>query len=751
MRLTRIVKGMRALLVAAMFLPLAGCFGTPGLEATLFAYQPIAVSSPEPIVVGDCSELLESLNERALRQAKVSLHQDYDRGVRPWWGWGDVAVEESADASGSDGGGGAPTRRAEVTGTNNQEAAVDEADLLKTDGRWTYVLDGNQLHILHSSDVGNLTGFAKVAVGQGWGSQLLLDTGDPDDESDDRLVVISRGGSDGSAAGDDMWWGSRGSTEILVLDLANRSNPDVVAQHIIEGDNVGARMVDGIAYIVVHAWEEHLGMRTWIEPTDQELKDRGMTWQDYWDQNERDRNKMRLEIAQAALEENERVAAALTLEDHLPSQQVLVDGQLQTVPYTQERCRSVLSAMDDTGRGTNTILALDPVSGAFADAQILSGYPIVYGATDALVLASASQEVWWMWAQPDLDESTNLHWFDLDGLNVSHRASGRVDGYVQDQFGLDVSEDTLRVVTTTGRWGRWWLAEPEPMANHLVVFGEEANVLVEQGRVGGIAPGERLWSARFTDDRAYLVTFEQIDPLWVIDLADPSNPTILGELEIPGVSTYIHPLGDDALLTIGLGPGPRGQGLDWSALQVSLFDIRDPTDPQLADVMRIAPPGGQGWSWSAALHEHKAFTYWDKLGMLAVPVASTSYERYWVSDCGDGNGCWRNDQRHFVGLRLVDVDVPGMNLTLHGTVNQDALMRDGITYPRYYGLDIQRSYFLGFPDTYPVDPVSVYAMSGLGMTAHDLETLEEQAAVNFTDEYDPDALAMVLQGAVGQG
>ena len=76
---------------------------------------------------------------------------------------------------------------------------------------------------------------------------------------------------------------------------------------------------------------------------------------------------------------------------------------------------------------------------------------------------------------------------------------------------------------------------------------------------------------------------ENVDPLWVIDLSDPTNPVILGELEVPGVSTYIHPVNENTLLTIGIGPGEDGLGLDWSTTQISLFDISDPTNPTLAD------------------------------------------------------------------------------------------------------------------------------------------------------------------------
>ena len=140
--------------------------------------------------------------------------------------------------------------------------------------------------------------------------------------------------------------------------------------------------------------------------------------------------------------------------------------------------------------------------------------------------------------------------------------------------------------TTVGQWNRWWMDDPEPMSSSVITLVRgvdpqtDQQILLEYGRIDGIAEGERIWSARFVGDRAYLVTFEQIDPLWTIDLSDPSTPTILGELEVPGVSTYIHPLHDDMLLTIGMGPaGEDGLGLDWSSTRLSTFNISDLTQP----------------------------------------------------------------------------------------------------------------------------------------------------------------------------
>jgi len=252
-----------------------------------------------------------------------------------------------------------------------------------------------------------------------------------------------------------------------------------------------------------------------------------------------------------------------------------------------------------------------------------------------LVLAESAFDWWWFWNNDGMDEMTNLHTFDISAPDATlYTGSGRVNGTVVNQFALSEHEGVLRVATTTGQWGRWWMADPEPMSSQLVTMVRSVDmetdeqILVEAGRVDGIAPGERIWSARFDGDRAYIVTFEQIDPLWVIDVADPTQPVILGELKVPGVSTYIHPLSRDHLLTIGLAPANEdGTGLDWSGTQISLFDVSDPTQPGQDAALRISPVSRDrahewSWSWSEATYESKAFQYWGPKNMLAVPLST---------------------------------------------------------------------------------------------------------------------------------
>ncbi|MGB1585759.1 MAG: beta-propeller domain-containing protein [Thermoplasmatota archaeon] len=721
---------MRAWIVL-LFLPLAGCLGGGPASVSPFFFDAITRGDPTPVAQDRCIDLLDVLNERADLEARVRLDQSLQGSYHRHFFFDDMevmAVAESAGDGAPSAASGALARDADVTGTNNQEAGADEADLMKTDGEWTYVLQQGQLIILHSETVGNLTEVSRTSVGSFWGGQLLLAPRGAG-AADDRLVIITQGegpkteerrSADIAASS----YYAPSMTRIAVYSLADRASPSILDEVWVEGSHVSSRLIDGHAYVVAHEWERNLGLIDYVNPWPI-MEARSMEWEDWERMPESQRRALMEQEALDAVEHNRAILANLTLQDHMPRIYTQAGSSLVAEPITEAACQRFLTTPDDTGRSVSSILAMDVDGLDHQVTQIISGHPIVYGAPGSIVLASSAQNDWWYWAQPQLTEATNLHWFDLDGLDVDHRASGRVDGIVQDQFGIDVHQDQLRVATTTGQWGRWWVEDPDPMMNHLVVLRSFGKALIETGRVGDIAPEERLWSARFTDDRAYLITFEQIDPLWIIDLEDPTDPKILGELEIPGVSTYIHPLSDELLLTIGIGPGKDDIGLDWSRLQVSLFDISDESRPVRADVMDLSA-GGDGWSYSVALHEHKAFTYWDRLDMLAVPLSSHNYGEVWNAEAQE----WEYRESHHIGLQLIEVDQARKELRLYGEVDQNHLLEDGQSRP-CGSMEIERSYFLGFPDRWPMLPVSVYSISGLGVSAHDLDTLEAQDHVAF--------------------
>jgi hypothetical protein len=231
------------------------------------------------------------------------------------------------------------------------------------------------------------------------------------------------------------------------------------------------------------------------------------------------------------------------------------------------------------------------------------------------------------------------------------------------------------------------------------------------GQIDGIAVDETIWSARFVGEKAFLTTARNIDPLWTIDLSDPANPRIIGTLEVPGVSTYLHPIADNRLLTIGLGGDETG--FDGS-LKVSIFDVSDFANPVLASTYTLSAVEGDDWSswgWSEATYEHKAFQYWAPRKLLAVPLSSSR------STCSDDYTC---DYEYVSKLVLVTVD-PDQGLSLYGSIDHSSFYNsDPSAYWCYQ--DIRRSIFMGD---------YLYALSDRGITASFLDDLSLTASLDL--------------------
>jgi len=183
---------------------------------------------------------------------------------------------------------------------------------------------------------------------------------------------------------------------------------------------------------------------------------------------------------------------------------------------------------------------------------------------------------------------------------------------VLNQYSMSEYQGRLRVATTTSGVGS--SIGSSESANNVFVLESQNGVLEIVGRAENIAPGESIQSARFVGPRGFLVTFRQIDPLFTLDLSDPTQPTIVGQLKVPGFSTFIVPMDSDHLLTVGqyVPQDNRAAG----GVQLSIFDISDFAHPSLMSSQVI----GQGAS-SEALFDPKAFTYFPEQNLLALPVS----------------------------------------------------------------------------------------------------------------------------------
>jgi hypothetical protein len=193
----------------------------------------------------------------------------------------------------------------------------------------------------------------------------------------------------------------------------------------------------------------------------------------------------------------------------------------------------------------------------------------------------------------ELQTQTRIYKFRLqDG--IKYQAKGQVPGTVLNQFALDEYQDHLRIATTTQEWSS------THSQNSVYILNPELKVL---SSITGIAPGERIYSTRFLQDRLYMVTFRQVDPFFVIDL-NPQNPKVLGQLKIPGFSKYLHPYGDHYVIGLGYDTSlNKSGGVIQGGIKLSLYDVEDVSQPREVDTSI----SGDSGSYSEACENHRAF------------------------------------------------------------------------------------------------------------------------------------------------
>ena len=693
-----------------------------------------SIGSPNLEIFSDCNELEIALKQSIEEEARTSLLQAVDEVF--YWGGG-MWLEDGAEMA-MDDAGSAPsstppsTPRQEgvdYSGTNNQEQGVDEADFVKTNGFNIFFVDSGVLHIMDVHEFGEIAHASTTTI-QGSPVAMML--------NEDNLVVVSTVSNwnidyddplqDAMGwSGDWYGWRTNTLTKFTVFDISNSSSPEINRELYIEGYYMTAREVAGTVRTVTHTWMNIPDLRTWISYPD-----------NYWtsDYSAEERRNMREVAALEAMDHNQEIISKISLEDILPQVHERVGGEIITHHMDGDDCSDFAAPEGALNRGYTSIFTIDLISEEldFEADHIVGNWPLVYSSQDTLIITENAWNTWWFWGHDDLMESTNIHTFDISQPGeTTYAGSGRVDGTILDQFSISEYEGVVRVATTTGQWGRWWMQNPAPMENHVITLSHALDVdtgktrLLEMGRVDGIAYNETIWSARFVEDRAYIVTFENMDPLWTIDLSNPTSPTIMGELKVPGVSTYIHPLSDDAILTIGLGPADEetGLGLDWGNTRLSLFNVSNFSDPQETQTLSLSPvedpTDGWTWAWSEATWEHKAFQYWAPKDMLAVPLNTYRYDYYY-----DEDGRYHYEYDWVSKLMIVNVTEEG--LELHGEVDHSQFY-DTEEYHWWSSYNIRRSIFMGD---------YIYAISHAGVTVTHLDTLEEVDTLQLVqvEQYD---------------
>ena len=520
-------------------------------------------TGPRLTAFGSCGQLLGYAKAQARRF------------VGPY-GLGAPAIAETTRA-------GAPQQGVDFSGTNVQEEGVDEPDMVKTDGKTLFAVSGGKLNAV---DVGGLRPrlLDSLALDPQLSHELFL--------HGERVLVLSRGG---------FWIEPLPATAARIapyqpaksvlaeIDVSNPGRLRLVRTLTLDGSYVAARLVGSSVRIVTSA--QVPAALPFVAPQD------GTP-----------------EAAAAATRRNRAVVASSRVARWLPTYRIKRAGAKPGRARPLVQCRHVRRASAFSGLGMLTVLTVDLAKGLqpVDSAAVMTDGRIVYASPESLYVATER------WADrpdpntPNQEQNgvqTEIHKFDISSpVKTHYRGSGKVSGYLLSQWSLSEHRGVLRVVSTESP--AWWGPQGGESESFLTTLRQRDGALAQAGRVGGLGKGERVYSVRFVGDTGYVVTFRQIDPLYTLDLSLPERPRVLGELKIPGYSAYLHPIGEDLLLGVGQDATAEGRP---TGTQISIFDVSDLRRPARVHTEHL----GQGWS--EAEHDHHAFLFWPRTGLVMIP------------------------------------------------------------------------------------------------------------------------------------
>jgi len=414
------------------------------------------------------------------------------------------------------------------------------------------------------------------------------DEGDEDEDVIERFLDLLLGYSSG-----DYW---KTETIVTVIDVSDRSNPTMISQTVFEGSMASSRMIDGVLRLVVANYPD-----------------------DYH------------RVLPLGMPQMEELFEFIDLDLLLPDY-VTTTAAGETVEGNIVEWDAFFRPGDPDGFGVTTVITLDTVAPDRFDAVAIMAEPgLIYASTEALYVTDS--DYYFDFRRVD----TDVYKFAFEPDTVSLAGAGTVAGRILNQYSMGEYEGYLRVATTTDDLWVWETGEAIPSTNSVYVLGEEGDELAIVGSLEGLGVTEQIKSARFIGPRGYVVTFRQIDPLFTLDLSDPTNPRVVGELKVPGYSTFITPMGENHLLTVGVYADPEGWG-GTEGVQLSIFDVSDFTNPQPMDNVVIG-----GWdTYSEATWNPKAFTYFAGGDLLALPIEHYDYgtDGWWDTDDWFETGVW---------------------------------------------------------------------------------------------------------------
>lgn len=454
------------------------------------------------------------------------------------------------------------------SGTNNQVEGIEEGDIAVTDGKYIYSINDQSIFI---TDAKKMEIASKIGLQEAYPSKLLLHEGK-------LLVFYDKYVEEKRKRG---YYSGTSMTQVAVYDVSDAAKPQLIREVGQEGYAVGIREYNGILYMVTNSSPNY-----WLLQEEKELDLRPRLF-----------DSSKKEMTRAPLD------------------------TIHIFPGSREANYAIVSALD-LRKGKKGEFVVETFVGA-GSSLYMSEKAIYMAAPSYTSLGAIQYSIGETSIMPMWNNDTELYKFTINGTSIDMTARTTVEGSLVNQFSMDEYNGYFRIATTTGQASM----QGANSNNHLFVL--DAN-LQEVGKLTDLARGEKIYSVRFMGEKAYIVTFKETDPLFIIDVANPKAPKVLGELKIPGFSNYLHPLDETHLIGIGYDTKVEPDAYTKQpivytmGMKVSLFDVSDVSKPKEVDSEII---GGRG-TYSDVQHDHKALYRDKKNNFYGFPVVLYNKEQY---------------------------------------------------------------------------------------------------------------------------
>ncbi len=661
----------------------------------------------------------QELKEFLLNTDQMNLGSSFDDfGSRTAQVDMEVAMDSVNSPSANKGAGdGSSSESANVySETNVQVEGVDEADIVKNDGKYIYGLNNNKLYIANAYPPESAELVYEGDI-DGSGQEIFV--------NNDRLVVFSntREQTISISKYDYMPYPSYDYvTKVSIYDISDRSNPRVVENYTITGSYYDSRMIGDKVYVIsnegVYYYDYTLPDFPVVRSSSMEFTS-PIYYPDVIDSNYNFHTVASFDVNSDEpfitsntymlgqsntlfVSENNIYIAYRDYSYYRYPYQKGFDSEMFFEAVYPNLPNDIRSQIDELGNNVvwdEIALILENMYEKMIDEDLTK---------DAEDMIEKIDEAVYEY-QLKLEEErskTIIHKIRIEDGDIEYQAEGQVKGYLLNQFSMDEYDGNLRVATTFNSW----VNRNSITYNNVYVLDEDMKQI---GEIEKIAPDERIYSTRFIGDKLYMVTFKQTDPLFVIGLSDPENPEILGELKIPGFSNYLHPYDENHIIGIGKETEETQWGFTTKGVKVSLFDVSDVENPIEVDTFVI----GKSGSYSLAEIEHKAVLFDKEKEILVIPVYEVGDYDY------DDRDYYRENV--FNGAIVLNINEQGFEL--RGRVSH------GSDDSYYYWSSPNRIMRSLFMDDY------LYTISEEMIKVNDLNSLDEISMIGLPqDEFDYD-------------